>query len=190
MFVQWITLHCTGDSKMKGSGRCVETNVGKRKHGNTMKTNLTTHRFHSTYEQYTCCLLWKVDVMFSLHDDNRCHWPLANSMDRVLLETQGVSHLVKNSCRLWNLNVHYRIHKNLLQAPIQCTPSYCISPILVLYHLILSPPSWALHALPSRRPWFDNANNIWWGLQIMKYVLMQFSPASCHFIPLRSKYFF
>jgi hypothetical protein len=42
---------------------------------------------------------------------------------------------------------------------------------------------------PSHPPSFDNSNNIWWRVQIMKLHIWQFSPASCHFIPLRSKYF-
>jgi hypothetical protein len=37
-------------------------------------------------------------------------------------------------------------------------------------------------------PWSDRPNNIWWRVQIMKLLTVQFSPASWHFIPLRSKY--
>jgi hypothetical protein len=37
-------------------------------------------------------------------------------------------------------------------------------------------------------PWFDHPNNIWWRVQIMKLLIMQFSSASCHSIPLRFKY--
>jgi hypothetical protein len=32
------------------------------------------------------------------------------------------------------------------------------------------------------------ATTVWWSVQIMKLLIMQFSAASCHFIPLRSKY--
>jgi hypothetical protein len=28
--------------------------------------------------------------------------------------------------------------------------------------------------------WFDHSNNIWWVVQIMKLLIMQFSPSSCH----------
>jgi len=38
-----------------------------------------------------------------------------------------------------------------------------------------------------RPPWFDRPNNIWWSVLVMK-LLMRFSPASRHFIPLRSKH--
>jgi hypothetical protein len=33
---------------------------------------------------------------------------------------------------------------------------------------------------PSHLPWFDHPNNIWWSIQVMKFLIMQSSPASCH----------
>jgi hypothetical protein len=41
--------------------------------------------------------------------------------------------------------------------------------------------------LPSNPRWFDHLSNIWWWVQTMQLLIMQFSPSSCHFIPLRSK---
>jgi hypothetical protein len=41
---------------------------------------------------------------------------------------------------------------------------------------------------PSHPPWLDNSNYTWRKFQVMKLLIMQFSPASYHFIPLRSKY--
>jgi hypothetical protein len=40
----------------------------------------------------------------------------------------------------------------------------------------------------SHPPLFDLPNNIWWSVQVMKLLIMQSSPASRHFLPLRSKY--
>jgi hypothetical protein len=40
---------------------------------------------------------------------------------------------------------------------------------------------------PPQHPWFAHSNNIWWIMLIME-LIMQFSSASCHIIPLRSKY--
>jgi len=37
-------------------------------------------------------------------------------------------------------------------------------------------------------PLFDRPNNTWRSLQVMKLLSMQSSPASRHFLPLRSKY--
>ena len=34
---------------------------------------------------------------------------------------------------------------------------------------------------------FGDPNNLWWMVQIMKHLIMQFSLASCNFLPLRSK---
>jgi hypothetical protein len=41
---------------------------------------------------------------------------------------------------------------------------------------------------PSHTPWFHHPNNIWWSVNIMEFLIMQFSQASFHFSPLRSKY--
>jgi hypothetical protein len=35
---------------------------------------------------------------------------------------------------------------------------------------------------------FDHPNNIWWSVQVMKLLVMQYSAASRHFLPLMSKY--
>ena len=35
---------------------------------------------------------------------------------------------------------------------------------------------------------FDHPSNIWWGLQVIKLLIMQSPPVPCHFIPLRPKY--
>jgi len=43
------------------------------------------------------------------------------------------------------------------------------------------------HPHLSHHPWFDHPSSIWWGVQIIT-LLMQFSPVSCHFLPLRPKY--
>jgi hypothetical protein len=41
---------------------------------------------------------------------------------------------------------------------------------------------------PSHPPSFDNSNKIFGGVHVMKLLLMQFSPASYYFFPLKSKY--
>jgi hypothetical protein len=40
---------------------------------------------------------------------------------------------------------------------------------------------------PSHPPWFDHPNNVWWIVQVMKLLTVQCYPASCHFLPFRSK---
>jgi hypothetical protein len=42
---------------------------------------------------------------------------------------------------------------------------------------------------PSHPPLFDHPHNIWWRVQMMELIIMQFSAASNHFIPLTSKYY-
>jgi hypothetical protein len=41
---------------------------------------------------------------------------------------------------------------------------------------------------PFHPPWPDHSNYTWRRVQAMKLLIMQFSPTSCHFISLRSKY--
>jgi hypothetical protein len=41
---------------------------------------------------------------------------------------------------------------------------------------------------PSHPPLLDRSNYTWRRVQVMKLPIMQFSPTSCHFISLRSKY--
>jgi hypothetical protein len=41
---------------------------------------------------------------------------------------------------------------------------------------------------PSHPPWLDHSNCTWRRVQVMKFLIMQFSPTSCHFIFLWSIY--
>jgi hypothetical protein len=40
----------------------------------------------------------------------------------------------------------------------------------------------------SHSSWFYHPHNIRWGVQIMKLLIMKFSPLPCSLIPLRPKY--
>jgi hypothetical protein len=42
---------------------------------------------------------------------------------------------------------------------------------------------------PSHSSLFDHPNNIWWGVQIIKLLIMYFSSLPCYLVPLRPKYF-
>jgi len=41
---------------------------------------------------------------------------------------------------------------------------------------------------PSHPHWVVHPNNVWWKAQFMKLLIILFSPFSCYFLPLRSKY--
>jgi hypothetical protein len=43
--------------------------------------------------------------------------------------------------------------------------------------------------VPSNPPWYNHPNNIYWRVQIMKLLIMQFSLTTWHFLPLKSKHF-
>ena len=56
--------------------------------------------------------------------------------------------------------------------------------------MLLSPPPYVLHVRvrPFHSSRFDHPNNIWWGVQIIKHLIMQFYPLCCYFVPIRTKY--
>ena len=45
------------------------------------------------------------------------------------------------------------------------------------------------HAPPPSRPRFDRPNNIWYGIQIIKLLTMQYPPIPCYLVPLRPSIF-
>jgi hypothetical protein len=52
--------------------------------------------------------------------------------------------------------------------------------VALLHHSCYTP-------FPSDSPSFDNSNYTWRGVQIMKLLVMQFCPTSCHFVSPRPK---
>jgi hypothetical protein len=52
--------------------------------------------------------------------------------------------------------------------------------------LILSRPCYMPHQ--SHPPWPDHLNNTWWSVQVMKLLVMQSSPVSCHFFPYSTQH--
>jgi hypothetical protein len=115
----------------------------------------------------------------------------------------------------WNPNLHYRItrarHLYLSWArPIQVKlPRSTSSKFLLSLssHLRLglpsglfpqvSPPKPSMHlfchhtcTMPrqSLSSWFELPSNIWWGVQIIKLLIMQSSPLTFYLVSLRTKY--
>jgi hypothetical protein len=132
-----------------------------------------------------------------------------------IFEKLIVTQLVKKySAFLWNSKIHYCVNKNPLLDPIltHSNPVRSIDPYLPKVHLnVIFPPTprssqWSLtfgppnknpvntsplpHACHMSRPphhWLNHPNNIRWRIQVMKFVIMQFSPRTV-FFPFRSKY--
>jgi hypothetical protein len=118
---------------------------------------------------------------------------------------------------LWNLKVHCDVHKipPLVTILSQTHSVHIFPPCFPNIHSnIISPftsmsSKWSLHFRFSNKnfvyvshlshvcympdlshpPWRDHPNNIWWSVHVMKFLIMQSSPASHHFLPLTYKCF-
>ena len=60
-----------------------------------------------------------------------------------------------------------------------------VSPLNACNHLFS--PHTCYMSCPSQAPWLDHSNDIWWGVQSTKLLVMQSSPLPCYLEPLRSK---
>ena len=78
-----------------------------------------------------------------------------------------------------------KIHFNIIIPPSGLFPAGF--PSNTLYAAVPVPHTCHMHH-PSHSLWFDNMNDVWLAEQMMKLLIMQFSPFSCCFLLLRPSY--
>jgi len=143
-----------------------------------------------------------------------CNWASKQHILFTYFLTYCLEQGLSSPGTLWNPKVHYCIYKSLVPLPIlsQINPVHDLSHSLKIHLLIILPPMPAsfkrslslrfshqnfvytsplLHMCYIHRLFhssqFDHPNNIWWGIRIIKLLIM-FSPLPCYLIPLRPKY--
>jgi hypothetical protein len=111
---------------------------------------------------------------------------------------------------LWNPKVHYRVQKSPILSHINSIHTIQSYLTKIHFNIVRSHTSWSSqwplslwlshqypicipllpHSCympwPPLPPWFDQSNYTWRRVQVMKLLIMQFSPTSCHLISLRS----
>jgi hypothetical protein len=139
------------------------------------------------------------------------HSPTTYSMQQVILEKAALTQLLKNSLFVNEskgsllhslgpmLNVmcpvhifityYFKIHFNIILPSMSMSSNWfsglIFSPKFCMH--FSSPPILA-NVLPSHSPWCDPLNNLWWKIQVMKILIIQFTPTSCYLIIPRSKH--
>ena len=116
-------------------------------------------------------ILWNPKVYYCSH---KCPppVPVLSQFDPVHIRT---SHFLKN-------------HLNIILPSTPRSPKWSLSfrfPHQTLYTPL---PHMRHMPRPSHSSRFYHPNNIGWGVQIIKLLIVQFSPLPCHLVPLRPKY--
>jgi len=101
------------------------------------------------------------------------HWPLPSARWIQSTSSQPVSFI---PTLMFSAHPRLGLTRSLFPSDFLAKTSYpCLSP--VTFYMLR----------PSYPPRFNHSNNIFWKVQ-MKLLIMQFSPVSCHFLSLKSKY--
>ena len=159
----------------------------------------------------------KVDLHCLLHKFHHLAYLLITPWNKVFSWETNRSAAAQEIPRiLWNPNVYYRFHKCPPRDPIlshinpvHVPPSYFLKIHLnIMLSSMRGSPKWSLslrflhqnpafttplpHTCymhrPSHSSRLDHPNNIWWGVQIIKLLVIKCVPFPCYLVPLRPKY--
>jgi hypothetical protein len=140
-------------------------------HSIEQSSSWEANRFSASQE--IPCILWNPKVNYHIHKSPQ-PVPILSHFDPVHAPT---SHFLK-------------IHLNIILPYMPGSSKWSLSPRFPhqnpIYTSILPHICYMSH--PSHSSPFNHQNNIGWGVQIIKVLMMQFSPLPCYHIPLRSRY--
>ena len=92
-----------------------------------------------------------------------------------------------HSIQSYFLNIHFNIILPFASGSFQVVFFLQLSlPKLYAFLFSLVCATYVCH--PFHDSWFNHPNNTQWAVQIMKFLILQFSPVSSHFLPLKRKY--
>ena len=89
------------------------------------------------------------------------------------------------------LKSHFlKIHFNIIFPPMPASSEWFFYSVLPTKNPVYTSPCphTCYMPRPSHSARFDHPNHIWWAVQIIKLLIMQFTPLPCYFVPLRPKY--
>ena len=120
------------------------------------------------------CILWETEVHHHVHNS----LPLVPDLSK-----RNTGHNLLSYCSKTNFNIGFPYMPGSYKWPLSFrfpdqNPVWGTSPLLHTCHM----------ACPFQPPWFFHPTNTRWRVQIKQFLIMQFSEASFHFLPLRPKH--
>ena len=100
-----------------------------------------------------------------------CRYPRIKSFQAIPLHSSSFSSNILSS------HLSLGLPSGLFPSGLPHQNFLCISPVPHMWHMSLL-----------SHPLFNHPINMWWGAQIMKFLVMEYPPDPCYLFPLKPKY--